>query len=475
MTTLKIYEYLLDGYDNGKYYTSELYESDDENICEKIVVSENKSESNIRSCDLLKGKLVRNPTQVKTNLTKTFMIDNISSNALIEFISKNPAKENERYKLSGLDLYNNIDIIINNIIDILKKDWQGDNNNKSLIKYIDGTNQKFIIMGDLHGSFATFVRILLRLKIMNIIDENSKLKENYNIIFLGDFVDRGIYGYEIVILIFKLKLINPNNIHINRGNHEEEHTNSKYGLEEQMLVQFGNTDLHNKLNESFNYFHSALLIKNPHNNKYIYLAHGGLPLNSNGTLYNNWIKPENTIINDSDISRGRGPNSIRWSDFNNTADDSEINYSRGGNSYYIGQNILNQVKPQIELIIRGHEDRVTNTKILSKNNENTKKYSSYRSFKNINTNNEKLDCKGFTHNLTIQDDRIFIDDINYDELLPVVVLTTNTDYGRDLFHDSFAILSFQDSEQKRNCTKIKINYNNQPSNLQRFYVKYNYF
>ena len=473
---LKIYEYLLDGYNNNhnKYYTSELSES--ENDCEKIIYKENESESKIRSCDLLKGKLVNKPGEVETNFKKKFKIDNITSDDLINFMSKNPAKEKERKKLSGLDLYNTTDLI-NKIINIFKKDWiniNNDNDDKTLIKYIDGANQHFIIIGDIHGSFATFVRILLRLRIKDILNERCELKQNHNIIFLGDLVDRGVYGYEIVILIYKLKLINPNNIYINRGNHEEDSINCCHGLQDQMKIQFqDNNSLYNQLNLSFNYCHSAILIKNPTSNKYIYLAHGGLPLNSDGSLLgtelssvpnkvgshipNNWIKSENVIINNNEIRRNEGPNSIRWSDFNNQDDTYQLNMGRGGNSFIIGTQILEQIKPKIELIIRGHQDRISNTKILSKTTTN-ETYESYKSFQNINTeptlSSGELKCKGFTHKLIIKDDKIFIDNTVYDDLLPVVVLSTNTDHGRDLYHDSYAILSFDNINQDRNCYKI---------------------
>jgi hypothetical protein len=75
-------------------------------------------------------------------------------------------------------------------------------------------HEKFIIMGDLHGSFHTLVRNIFRFRAMDILDEQFKIKENHTIIFLGDILDRGKYAYECFVLIALLKTNNPDNIYI---------------------------------------------------------------------------------------------------------------------------------------------------------------------------------------------------------------------------------------------------------------------
>jgi hypothetical protein len=465
---LRIYEYILDGYTQNSshdpYYTTKLIKNDTQNCTKIKVINEiDDIKNNIRSCDSLEGELSTEKSDEILIEEKLFVIKyndiQINSNDLIMFTTMYGAKQSYRIKISNFDkipslksLYNeeNIKTIINNYKELVKLDWDCEtNDDKTLIKYIDGTDKRFIVIGDLHGSFATFIRLLLRFKIMGIIDGMCKIQPTYNIIFLGDIIDRGVYGFEIMIIILLLKLINPNNIFVNRGNHEEKDINYKNGFRDHIMMQFNSDNIFDLFNSSFVYSHSALLIHNNLSNKYIYLAHGGLPLTPTGELYDSWIDKKNKIILNSEISNNiNQSNSIRWSDFYGGYDTLEV----GTRGYTIGKKIIDSAKQNnIELIIRAHQDRISNTKILMFNNK--KNDESFKSFQDIDKTDNKMSCKDFIHKLDIRNDDIYINDIK-ENYLPVVVLTTNTDTGRDLNHDSFAMLTFirDDFHNSRDCS-----------------------
>jgi len=394
---LEIYEYKLQNYprttnDDPRttiepIITTMLIDSSDD-ICGIIKYKdETETEKSIRSCDPIHGDL-KDITDAYTLLFPTasqnynFKLFDITSEDLIKFTNIYGAKKTDRPKVKPIDdridtmsfFYKDIKIIdlFTKIKAILLKDWiytddstSIPDSENSLIKIIRPTiNEKFIIMGDFHGSFMTFIRHLLRFREIGIMSNTCELDKDYHLIFLGDIVDRGIYGYEIMILLYLLKLRNPNNVHINRGNHEELNTSMDYGLYDQMKKQFDKDDLFYILNNTMIYQHSAILIKDPNDKKYIYLAHGGLPTSSSEKKIHEDFKIP--LINNIKINEGERSN-IRWNDFYGNLISTD-NRSRGSDGIlFIGQDLLDivQAKPyEIKLIIRAHQDGDFNTKLI---------------------------------------------------------------------------------------------------------------
>ena len=85
-------------------------------------------------------------------------------------------------------------------------------------------NGKVTVIGDVHGQFYDLYGII------NKVHKPEKLNEH--LVFLGDYVDRGAYGPEIVLLLLTLKLRYPKNIHLLRGNHESREMTEQFNFRE---------------------------------------------------------------------------------------------------------------------------------------------------------------------------------------------------------------------------------------------------
>lgn len=81
---------------------------------------------------------------------------------------------------------------------------------------------KICVIGDIHGSLHSLLRNLWRLVVKGYLDDDFTIsRPNFYIIFTGDYVDRGGYSPDVIYTILRLKLKNPNNVFLLRGNHED--------------------------------------------------------------------------------------------------------------------------------------------------------------------------------------------------------------------------------------------------------------
>lgn len=91
---------------------------------------------------------------------------------------------------------------------------------KSLIDITIPDDQEFSVCGDVHGQFYD---------LLNIFEINGDPAEDNPYLFNGDFVDRGSFSVEVMILFTAWKVCLPNHFHMSRGNHESKNMNKLYG------------------------------------------------------------------------------------------------------------------------------------------------------------------------------------------------------------------------------------------------------
>ncbi len=91
-------------------------------------------------------------------------------------------------------------------------------------------NSKFIIFGNLQGSFHSFVRDLEKLKELDLISDKLQLTQpDTYIFFMGDVISRSCYSMETMAAVARITQANPEKAFYLKGNHEtsnywQEHT-----------------------------------------------------------------------------------------------------------------------------------------------------------------------------------------------------------------------------------------------------------
>ncbi|DAZ93061.1 TPA: hypothetical protein N0F65_009735, partial [Lagenidium giganteum] len=207
------------------------------------------------------------------------------------------------------------------------------------------------VVGDLHGQLDD---------LLLIFRENGYPSEKNPYVFNGDFVDRGDRGVEIAIIIYLFKLLYPNHVYINRGNHEDFSITQIFGFMKEVQTKY-DYFVYELFCESFKWLPLATVL-----DKRVLVVHGGVP-RENKTL----LREFNTLPREEyDLSRYREKPRFRadqepyrkmtmmrdllWSDPKTTSGWEEN--KRGAGINY-GPNIVQKfmTKNKLALIIRSHE------------------------------------------------------------------------------------------------------------------------
>ena len=89
---------------------------------------------------------------------------------------------------------------------------------------------EIIFHGDFHGDIHSFITMLDSLNKAGTLDGFRLVKPNAYMVFLGDYTDRGNFGIEVLYTMLRLKLANPENVFMARGNHEDVQMIASYGF-----------------------------------------------------------------------------------------------------------------------------------------------------------------------------------------------------------------------------------------------------
>ena len=212
-----------------------------------------------------------------------------------------------------------------------------------------GLPKKLAIVGDLHGDLASLRNILAGIKFETFLgDPDNKL------VFLGDYVDRGVNSVGVIFIVTRLKMIFPNSVILMRGNHEAPiefpfpshdlpvEVVRRYGYERGKMVYNG------KILPFFSLLTLATMIDGA-----LFMVHGGVPTENLGNNFREAISTaDHTFLSNSIMEE------ILWNDPRTDIRSEEAwEYSRRGIGKHFGVKISRRWLEisGTKVIVRGHE------------------------------------------------------------------------------------------------------------------------
>lgn len=220
------------------------------------------------------------------------------------------------------------------------------------------------VFGDIHGQYSDLMRFFdLWGAPCNPEDGNINEEDNYNYVFLGDYVDRGNHSLETICLLLALKVKFPNKIMLLRGNHEDRWINSGFGFLDECENRLQeNPDvpesIFNRINNLFEYFPLGCLIEG-----IILCLHGGIGSSLKKLEQIESIPRPLEVVHEVQTPAEKLVVDILWSDPTDSDNDTGIqaNHVRDphgtGNIVKFGPDVVKDflLKNKIDKIIRAHE------------------------------------------------------------------------------------------------------------------------
>lgn len=88
----------------------------------------------------------------------------------------------------------------------------------------------FFVVGDIHGQFYDLT---------NIFKESGEPSKKNRYLFLGDYVDRGMFSCEVFLFLLSLKISRKRYIYLLRGNHETRDMSSYHNFQLEVKKKYG--------------------------------------------------------------------------------------------------------------------------------------------------------------------------------------------------------------------------------------------
>lgn len=204
---------------------------------------------------------------------------------------------------------------------------------------------KSVIIGDIHGQYYDLLNIL----------DNFNLEKD-TLVFLGDYVDRGVFSTEVYIYLLCLKIQYPSRIFLLRGNHESEKMTSYFTFRQECILKY-DINIYRQFVESFKHLPLAAVVKEA------FCCHGGISPHMKS------VEEINSLNRIEEVPFSGLFCDLLWAD-PNPKFESKRDYARNNQrncSYFYNNNAVKQFLEAngLKTIIRGHEVQQLGYKSIS--------------------------------------------------------------------------------------------------------------
>jgi len=198
---------------------------------------------------------------------------------------------------------------------------------------------KINVCGDTHGQYYD---------LLNLFQLNGWPSATNRYLFNGDFVDRGSFSCEVLLLLLAFKLLYPNQFFMSRGNHETMAMNKMYGFQGEICQKYSIL-AYDISCELFRVLPLAHVI-----GKKIFVVHGGISTNNNGAVKLSTIRELDRNREPPDNGAAHLMSDLLWAD---PQPENGKSPSKRGVGFSFGPNFTTEFLNTngLDLIIRSHE------------------------------------------------------------------------------------------------------------------------
>ncbi len=159
-------------------------------------------------------------------------------NQYFKSIAENSALNNSEYWVNG-ELPKSLEHTIS-AYEPTRSDHVSDWNFDPYVeKMVFDPENLLIPQGDIHGDVHSLIAFIEDLNDQKLMKGFKIANKKTNLIFLGDYTDRGWYGGEVIYTILQLKINNPGQVFLIRGNHEDlKDTNVNHDFNRQLRSNY---------------------------------------------------------------------------------------------------------------------------------------------------------------------------------------------------------------------------------------------